>query len=78
MCSLKILKSAVDRPCLSWWHKRRAKRDIGGYPPRIIMTVTYTRSLIHATNCKLEIQGIREIDAFNMTIPPGGKFGGGK
>ena len=65
------MKSAVDIPCLSWRHKRRAKKDKGGYPPRITLAVAYSESFKDPQVCELRIQGISGgLEAFNMQIPP--------
>lgn len=34
-----------------------------------MLTVTYTKSLHRSPDCKLRIEGINEIKAFNMKIP---------
>jgi hypothetical protein len=65
------LKSVIDIPYLSWRHKRRAKKDKGGYPPRITLTVTYKDSIKDPKICELGIQGISGgLKAFNIQIPP--------
>ena len=65
----QILKSAVDLPHLSRKYKENAKADGKSYPPRIMLTVTYTKSLLRSPDCALRIEGIDEIKAFNMKIP---------
>ena len=71
MLILQIFKSAVDRPTQSRRHKKRAMRDAESYPPRIALTVTYTRVVLSPTHWQLRFRGISEVDSFNVTIPEG-------